>query len=61
MYSDATQVITVTKINNAEWIPYFIPNKDLIRTPDYYEKSGADGYITSESYLTEKRIEGGEV
>mgnify|MGYP001045523976 FL=1 len=41
--------------------PYFMPNKDLIRTPDYYEKSGADGYITSESYLTEKRIEGGEV
>ncbi len=41
--------------------PYFVPNKDLIRTPDYYEKSGSDGYITSESYLTEKRIEGGEV
>lgn len=41
--------------------PYFMPNKDLIRTPDYYEKSGADGYITSESYLTEKRIKGGEV
>ncbi len=41
--------------------PYFMPNKDLTRTPGYYEKSGADGYITSESYLTEKRIEGGEV
>lgn len=41
--------------------PWFVPNKDLIRTPDYYEKSGADGFITSESYLTEKRIEGGEV
>lgn len=41
-----------------EW---FVPNKDLIQTPDYYEKSGADGYITSESYLTEKRMEGGEV
>ena len=29
--------------------------------PDYYEEAGADGYITSESYLTEKRMEGGEV
>lgn len=41
--------------------PWFVPNKDLVRLPDYYEKSGADGYITSESYLTEERIEGGEV
>ena len=47
--------------DNYERKPWFVPNKDLIRTPDYYEKSGADGYITSESYLTEKRIEGGEV
>lgn len=41
-----------------EW---FIPNQDLLRNPDYYEKTGSDGYITSESYLTEKRMEGGEV
>lgn len=41
-----------------EW---FVPNQDLLRTPDYYEKAGPDGYITSESYLTEKRMEGGEV
>ena len=41
--------------------PYFITNQELIRTPDYYEESGADGYITSESYLTEKRLDGGEV
>lgn len=40
---------------------YFMPNQELLRTPDYYEKTGADGYITSEAYLTEKRIEGGEV
>lgn len=40
---------------------YFMANQELIRTPDYYEESGADGYITSESYLTEKRMEGGEV
>lgn len=40
---------------------WFLPNQDLLRTPEYYEKTGSDGYITSESYLTEKRIEGGEV
>lgn len=40
---------------------YFMPNQELIRKPDYYLESGADGYITSESYLTEQRMEGGEV
>lgn len=40
---------------------HFMPNKELLRMPKYYEKAGADGYITSESYLTEKRMEGGEV
>lgn len=40
---------------------WFVPNQDLLRSPDYYESSGADGYITSESFLTEKRMEGGEV
>lgn len=40
---------------------YFLPNQDLIRKPDYYLEAGPDGYITSESFLTEKRMEGGEV
>ena len=40
---------------------HFMPNQELIRTPDYYRKAGADGYITSESFLTEKRMGGGEV
>ncbi len=40
---------------------WFLPNQDLIRVPDYYEAAGPDGYVTSESYLTEKRIEGGEI
>lgn len=40
---------------------YFMSNQELIRMPDYYEKAGPDGYITSESFLTEKRMEGGEV
>ena len=40
---------------------YFLPNQRLIRSPEYYEKTGPDGYITSESYLTEQRADGGEV
>ena len=40
---------------------YFITNQELLRTPDYYEKTGPDGYITSESFFTEKRMDGGEV
>lgn len=40
---------------------YFLTNQELLRKPDYYEEAGPDGYITSESYLTEKRMEGGEV
>ena len=40
---------------------YFITNIELIRKPKYYLEAGPDGYITSESYLTEKRMEGGEV
>ena len=40
---------------------HFMPNQELLRLPEYYEKAGADGYITSESYLTEERMEGGEV
>lgn len=55
------QALLTDMESNYDRKPWFVPNKDLIRTPDYYEKSGADGYITSESYLTEKRIEGGEV
>ena len=40
---------------------YFLSDQALVRKPEYYIKAGADGYITSESYLTEKRMEGGEV
>ena len=40
---------------------YFLPNQELLRMPEYYEETGPDGYITSEAYLTEKRMEGGEV
>lgn len=40
---------------------HFLPNRELLRMPEVYVKAGADGYITSEAYLTEKRMEGGEV
>lgn len=40
---------------------FFLPNQELLRRPKYYEEAGADGYITSESYFTEQRMEGGEV
>lgn len=40
---------------------HFVPNRELLRMPEYYEEAGTDGYITSESFLTEKRMEGGEV
>lgn len=40
---------------------YFMPNQELLRNPDNYEKAGYDGYITSEAFLTEQRIKGGEV
>lgn len=40
---------------------YFLPDQELLRMPDHYEKTGSDGYVTSESYLTEKRMDGGEV
>ncbi len=60
---DVCPVNALVRANEAEHKekPHFCPNQELLRKPDYYEKAGADGYITSESFLTEKRMEGGEV
>ena len=44
-----------------ENLEYHMPNQELLRKPKYQEIAGADGGITSESFLTEKRMEGGEV
>lgn len=41
--------------------PYFIPNQDLLPDAICYQETGADSYITSDSYLTEKRVDGGVV
>lgn len=42
-------------------LEYNMPNQELLRMPKYHETGGADGYVTAESFLTEKRMEGGEV
>lgn len=41
---------------NKKW---FVRNKDLIADNLDFDVSGADPWITSESYLTEKRVDGG--
>lgn len=41
---------------NKQW---FVRNKDLIVNNIDFEPTGADSYITSESYLDEKRVDGG--
>lgn len=39
--------------------PWFVPNKDLLPDSILYEKTGPNGWITSDSYLDEKRVDGG--
>ena len=41
--------------------PFALRNKDLLPEKLDYETSGASSYITSESYMTEKRVDGGLV
>ena len=36
-------------------------NKDLLQGDMEYEEVGANSYVTSESYLTEERVDGGLV
>jgi len=38
---------------------WFVRNKDLIAQELDFEPAGADPWITGESYLTEKRVDGG--
>lgn len=40
---------------------WFVRNKDLIVDRMEYEETGANSWVTSESYLTERRIDGGLV
>ncbi len=41
--------------------PWFVPNKDLLPDDITYEESGPNPWVTSDSYLTEKRVDGGVV
>lgn len=41
--------------------PWFVPNQHLLPNSITYQEVGANSYITSDSYLTEKRIDGGVV
>lgn len=41
--------------------PWFVPDKDLLCRHPAYEKTGPNSWITSDSYLTEKREDGGVV
>ena len=38
---------------------HFLPNQDLLPDSIQYEKTGANSWITSESFLDEKRMDGG--
>lgn len=41
--------------------PWFVPNQDLLPEAVEYEKTASNSWITSDSYLTEKRVDGGVV
>lgn len=41
--------------------PYFMPNKDLLPDSIPYQEVGANSWVTSDSYMDEKRVDGGVV
>lgn len=41
--------------------PFFMPDKDLLPDHISYEKTGANSWVTSDSYFAEKPVEGGAV
>lgn len=41
--------------------PWFVPNQHLLPDAITYQEAGPDAWITSDSYLTEKRVDGGVV
>ena len=41
--------------------PHSMPDQDLLPDSVRYQKTGANSWITSDSYLDEKRIDGGIV
>lgn len=41
--------------------PFFLPNQDLLPDSIKYQEVGANSWITSDSYMDEKRVDGGVV
>lgn len=56
-----THALVTARESDYPELPHFVVNQDMLYKPDNYDKTGANGYVTSESYLTEKRKDGGEV
>lgn len=56
-----TNALVQAKERDYETKPYFVRNKDLIVEEMEFEQVGANGWITSEAYLDEKRVDGGLV
>lgn len=54
-----TEALVVGKESEHPHKKWFVRNKDLIADNIDFDVSGADPWITSESYLTEKRVDGG--
>ncbi len=54
-----TEALVAGKENEHPDKKWFVRNKDLITDSLDFEPAGADPWITSESYLDEKRVDGG--
>lgn len=54
-----TEALVVGKENEHPNKQWFVRNKDLITDDLDFEPAGADPWVTSESYLDEKRVDGG--
>ncbi len=54
-----TEALVVGKENEHSDKKWFVRNKDLITDSLDFEPAGADPWVTSESYLDEKRVDGG--
>ena len=56
-----THALVTRKEEDCPKLNYFIPNQELLFQPQSYDEMGMNGYVTSESFLTFKREDGGEV
>lgn len=54
-----TEALTAELERNYKEKPYFVKTKDLLAEEIDYKVEGASGYVTSESFGDEKRVDGG--